>query len=196
MASIGWDNGTHWIHYCGGSITSNRTIITAAHCFFYQHEMQFIRRQKTQVRLGDQILNDDSNEFDMAKTYDILTIIGHPRYAGRGTKHDLALIYTKEPIQFNQRTKPICITTQSYDLPDRYADQPAKFAGFGYFGFGTASQSDDLREANFKIFSQSNCLSRSLYPRFKAKNVFFCAGNLVSCFINEYPKLHTCNVLK
>ena len=180
MVSIGWDNGTHWNPYCGGSIISNRTIITAAHCFFHRDERNFIRRQKTQVRVGDQILNDDSSDLGMAETYDILTVIGHPEYKGRGAKHDIALIYTKKPIQFNQRTKPICMATQAYDLPDRYADQDVKFAGFGYYD-SSETTSDDLRETNFKILSESTCLARSLYyKRSKAKNAFFCAGNLVS----------------
>ena len=180
MVSIGWDNGTHWVPYCGGSIISNRTIITAAHCFFYRYEWDFIRRQKTQVRVGDQILNDDTNDLGLAATYDILTVIGHPEYKGKGAKHDIALIYTKETIQFNQRTKPICLATQAYDLPDRYANQDVKFAGFGYYD-GSETTSDDLRAANFKIFSESTCLARSLYyRRRKAKNVFFCAGNIVS----------------
>ena len=180
MVSIGWNNGTHWIPYCGGSIISNRTIITAAHCFFSRYEKNFIRRKKTQVRVGDQSLNDDSDDLGLAKTYDILTVIGHPEYEGRGAKHDIALIYTKETIQFNQRIKPICMATQAYDLPDRYAGQNVKFAGFGYYD-GSETTSDDLRAANFKILSESTCLARSLYyRRRKAKNVFFCAGNLVS----------------
>ena len=184
MVSIGWHNGTHWLHYCGGSIISNRTIITASHCFFsskaYLHEEDLLIRQKFQVRLGDQILNDDSSDLGMAETYDILTVIGHPEYKGRGPNHDIALIYTKKTIQFNQRTKPICMTTQAYDLPDRYADQDVKFAGFGYYD-GTETRSDDLRAANFKILSQSTCLAQSLYyRRSKDKNTFFCAGNLVS----------------
>ena len=148
--------------------------------FFYRYERNFIRRQKTQVRVGDQILNDDSSNLGMAETYDILTVIGHPEYKGRGAKHDIALIYTKKPIQFNQRTKPICTATQAYDLPDRYADQDVKFAGFGYYD-SSETTSDDLRETNFKILSESTCLARSLYyKRSKAKNAFFCAGNLVS----------------
>ena len=184
MVSIGWHNGTHWVPYCGGSIISNRTIITAAHCFFsrkaYRYEEDFLKRQKTQVRLGDQIMNDDSEDLGLAKTYDILTVIGHPEYKGYGAKHDIALIYTKKTIQFNQRTKPICMTTQAYDLPNRYAGRDVKFAGFGYYD-GSETASDDLRAANFKIFNESTCLAQSLYYRRKgAKSVFFCAGNMVS----------------
>ena len=116
------------------------------------------------MRVGDQILNDDSSDLGMAETYDILTVIGHPEYKGRGAKHDIALIYTKKPIQFNQRTKPICMATQAYDLPDRYADQDVKFAGFGYYD-SSETTSDDLRAANFKILSESTCLAQSLYYR-------------------------------
>ena len=190
MVSIGWHNGTHWLPFCGGSIISNRTIITAAHCFFshkaYRYDEDFLKRQKTQVRLGDQILNDDSEDLGLAKTYDILTVIGHPEYKGYGVKHDIALIYTKKAIQFNQRTKPICMATQAYDLPDRYANQDVKFAGFGYYD-SSDTTSDDLRAANFKIFNESTCLAQSLFHiRKRAKSVFFCAGNMVSSIILKH----------
>ena len=136
--------------------------------------------------MGDQILNNDYNELDMARTYEINTVIGHPKYRGSGIKFDLALIFTKEPIQFNDRTKPICLPNQAYNLTDKYANQNAKIAGFGYFD-GTFTASDDLRAADFKILSEDDCISQSLYrPRRRARQHFFCAGNPVSLDVNYF----------
>ena len=135
--------------------------------------------------MGDQILNDDSNELDMARTYEINTVIGHPNYRGGSrVKFDLALIFTKEPIQFNDRTKPICLPNQAYNSTDKYANQNAKIAGFGIFDC-TSIPSDDLRAADFKILSKDKCISQSLCrPRRRAHQHFFCAGNSVSFVFN------------
>lgn len=125
----------------------------------------------------------------MARTYDINTVIGHPKYQGFGVKFDLALIFTKEPIQFNGRTKPICLPTQAYNLADKYANQNVKIAGFGIFD-GSSIPSDDLRAADFKILSKDDCISQSLYrPRRNASQHFFCAGSPVSCVLKYF--LHT-----
>ena len=183
IVSIGWDNGTHWNSYCTGSIISRFAILTAGHCFFTRKiklPEDFERRDITKVRLGDQTLNDDTNELNMAKTYEINTVIGHPKYRNSGVKYDIAVIITKEPIQFNARTKPVCLPNEAYNSTDKYANQTAKFAGFGYFD-GTNTASDELRGANFKILSEVDCVSQNLYrPRRGAQKHFFCAGNLVS----------------
>ena len=189
IVSIGWENGSHWETYCTGSIISRNVIVTANHCFFSKNKVKTVKqleiRRKTKVRLGDQKLNDDSNELDMARTYEINTVIGHPNYGGGSrVKFDLALIFTKEPIQFNDRTKPICLPNQAYNSTDKYANQNAKIAGFGIFD-GTSIPSDDLRAADFKVLSKNDCISQSLYrPRFSASQHFFCAGNPVSFAIN------------
>ena len=69
------------------------------------------------------------DDMQMAQTYSINTILRHPLYRGRGVFHDVALIHTIEEIQFNQQTKPICMTIvpgaqdveQDDQVPSRHA---------------------------------------------------------------------------
>ena len=184
MASIGWENGNRWETYCGGAVISNYTIITAAHCFFFYRLRNFhiVRRNKTKIRLGDQRHND---KYDvLAKTYEINTVIGHPKYIGRGPKHDLAIVFTKEPIMFNPRIKPVCIPTVFDNTPDKYTGENVKLAGYGFYD-STSPFSDYLREASFQVMSETNCLNRNLYhKRRKIKDLFFCAGHVVGFFSN------------
>ena len=186
MAGIGWENGKRWENYCGGAVISNHTILTAAHCFFSQgaffnnRHFSFVKRNKTKIRLGDQRHND---KYDvLAKTYEINTVIGHPKYLGRGPKHDLAIVFTKEPIEFNARVKPVCIPTVFDNAPDKYSGEDVKFAGYGFYD-SMSPFSNFLREARFRVLSQSNCLNQNLYHRRRnAKDLFFCAGHVVSAF--------------
>ena len=185
MASIGWENGNRWETYCGGAVISNYTILTAAHCFFLDRfrNRQIVRRSKTKIRLGDVKHNDKYAV--IANTYEINTVIGHPKYLGRGPKHDLAIVFTKEPIKFNPRIKPVCIPTTFDNTPDKYTGEDVKLAGYGYYD-STSPSSDYLREARFQVLSEANCLNRNLYHKKRhIKDLFFCAGHVVS-FVNIF----------
>ena len=130
----------------------------------------------TKIRLGDQNLNDN---IDDTNTYEIEKTVAHPNYMGWGPQYDLAIVYTKTKIQFNDRIKPICIPTKPYDEANKYANDEVKFAGWGYYD-AVNDFSNDLREAAFKVLPQSQCFSAPLYePRIQYKDLMFCAGNEV-----------------
>ena len=177
MASFGYVENGKWMHYCGGSIIFDNIVITAAHCFFHRRKANATIRQMTKVRLGDQNLNDG---IDDDNTYEIEKIIPHPSYTGWGPQYDLAMVYTKSKITFNNRIRPICLPTVHYNEPNRYVNNEVQFSGWGYFD-AVSSFSNDLREATFKVLPESECISSELYyKRRKFKDVFFCAGNEAS----------------
>ena len=175
MVSFGYEKNNRWVHYCGGAVIFDTILVTAAHCF-YGRKANATIRQMTKVRLGDQNLNDGIDD----DTYDIEKIIPHPSYEGWGPQFDLALVYTKSKITFNDRIKPICLPTMHYDEANRYANNEVKFSGWGYFD-AVSDFSNDLREATFKVLPESECFSTDLYlRRQKYKDIFFCAGNEVT----------------
>ena len=166
------------MHYCGGAIIFDTIVISAAHCFFHRRKANATIRQMTKVRLGDQNLNDG---IDDENTYEIEKIIPHYNYQGWGPQYDLAIVYTKTKIRFNDQIKPICLPTKPYNEPDRYANEEVKFAGWGYYD-NVHSFSNDLRKATFKVLSKEECFSDDLYGiRKKYRDLWYCAGNEVSC---------------
>ena len=181
MASFGYEQNGTWRHYCGGAIISDSTLITAGHCL-YGNKVKLHIKQMTKIRLGDQNLNDN---IDDTNTYEIEKTVAHPNYMGWGPQYDLAIVYTKTKIQFNDRIKPICIPTKPYDEANRYSNDEVKFAGWGYYD-AVNDFSNDLREAAFKVLPQSECFSAPLYePRIKYKDLMFCAGNEVIFIENQ-----------
>ena len=191
MASFAEENNQNngaWDHFCGGAVVGDSMIITAAHCMKAANSNETIR-QMTKIRLGDQNLNDDIHDDNV---YEIQKIELHPSYMGWGPQYDLAIVYTKTKIRFNDRIKPICFPTSPYNEPDRYANEEVKFAGWGYYDT-THVASDDLRKATFKVLSKEECFSNALYARRKKyRDLWYCAGNEVSvlCFekFHRYTK--------
>ena len=177
IVSFGTWNGTHWSHFCGGSIIANRTIISASHCFFLKPKYGYDRGYNfaTKIRIGDQNLNDASDDGQLAKTYTVNTIIRHEKYRGEGVFYDVALIHTEEDIEFNRHTAPICMPTVANS--DVHQTDEVHMAGWGYVDDSTNRKpSDTLQETSLQVLQRSECRQRTGFD----DDLIFCVGNPVS----------------
>ena len=180
MVSFGeYDNQTlTWNHYCGGAIISKYGIATAAHCFFGKDNFN----TKTQIRVGDQNFTD-TNDDAFVETYDILTIIKHHGYGGRGPKSDLAIVFTDREIQFNVKVNSIDLPSATNTVIDGRSNQTAKFSGWGWFD-GSKIVSEALRATNFTIFTGEYCEQQFVHNKIRNHlentTIMFCAGTDVS----------------
>lgn len=87
-------------HICGGSIISDRFILTAAHCY----PKAYPNVTGYRVVVGAHLYNGDDG-----KAYDVLRIIPHEHYNHSTLINDVALIEVNETIVFNDRVAPISI---------------------------------------------------------------------------------------
>lgn len=132
--------------YCGATVISDHFIITAAHCIYKAPE------PITSVTLGDIDLSIEGEENSRAVDYTIADIFVHPGYSNLTSAeyNDVALLKTKEKIQFNDVVFPFCISDEVSD-----PGTIVLISGFGLYNATT--QPDHLLEANLTVMDTAEC---------------------------------------
>ncbi|XP_070508858.1 serine protease snake-like [Chironomus tepperi] len=148
MAAIGWtDIKINEIVYgCGGSIITEKFIVTAAHCKILEG------KQPSIVRLGDRFLLTSEDD-DTAQQLRIQYFIQHPQYNPNFNYHDIALIKTVETIIFNKFVVPSCIDDLDSERIGYFTDWTV--AGYGVTEDGVPS--NVLLELKVDLVSNQEC---------------------------------------
>jgi len=128
--------------FCGGSLVSDRYVITAAHCT--------AGRSNIKVRVGDTNLALDNEA--TAFTINVKTIKQHPDY--RFPINDISVLELETPVDLTAypNIKPICLPAQGAT----YANTEASVSGWGTLRYGW-NRATHLNEVAANVFSDDDC---------------------------------------
>merc|ERR1712066_233803 len=147
--------------FCGGTLLSSDTVLTAAHC---KHDVNAFR-----VSLGDHdITRSDGEQFISPSQW-----ISHPSYNRANQNYDFAIVKLSSPVTFTGSVLPACLPSAA----NNYDAVTATVTGWGTLSSG-GSQPNLLQKVDVNTMTNSACTSSSTaYGSGDVSQAMICAAS-------------------
>lgn len=131
-------------HFCGCSIINEKWVLTAAHCLYYSA----LPPLSVRILVGTNDLKT-GGKYYTAKRFVLHESFNNPRLS-----YDIALIQVKQTIEFNDRVKPIELSSE--EVPD---DAVLQLTGWGKITVRMAAERKHFTIGKYFFFSMINVFS-------------------------------------
>jgi len=152
--------------FCGGSIISNKEIMTAAHCTAGK------RPSDVWVMVGGHKLGSLMTK---EQRVEVCGIKNHPGYNPRTTNNDFAILVLCSELEFGREVAPVCLPTEK-GLGQGYEGKLSIVSGWGTTESG-GRQPDILQDVMVDTMSNEKCTnSQTVYQDGQITSAMICAA--------------------
>ncbi|CAL4085992.1 unnamed protein product, partial [Meganyctiphanes norvegica] len=148
--------------YCGGTLISDRYVLTAAHCIWGVHPTNL------QIMVGEHMRSFPIET--KSKKYQAVYSITHPGFNRTTYNNDIGLVKLGQKVPFKWYARPACLPKPQSD----YVGELGIVTGWGRES-EKGEPMDYLQEILVPIFSNSVCRSL-LYKPYEITDNMMCAG--------------------
>ncbi|XP_063911439.1 trypsin-1-like [Zophobas morio] len=166
-------------HFCGGTVISNRFILTAGHCLCTGIGTDTLKPNHIKVTIAQHDLTNKSSD---AYEVTLKAVTVHPEYTCGNVKNDIAILEMDNRLVWSEFVSPACLVASSSE--DDYTpidDLPAVVAGWGWTHEDSSKgkRANVLQKAHVNVIGTEKCRQwyKSQGKKTKIQDTQICAGH-------------------